>query len=146
MAEDFCLTCRAGGADDDLFIIQYLPLYLAKSARAWLEYLLVDSIHSWADLKHIFVGNFQGTYVRPRNSWDLQAWKQKEGETLREYICCFSKQCNELPDIVDANMIGAFISGITNEAFIHELERSKPGTTWELLNLVTSHASDEEDV
>jgi hypothetical protein len=29
--KDFHLACRAGGADDDLFIIQYLLLYLAKS-------------------------------------------------------------------------------------------------------------------
>ena len=56
--EDFCLACRAGGADDDLFIIQYLPLYLAKSARAWLKHLPANSIHTWADLKSIFVGNF----------------------------------------------------------------------------------------
>jgi hypothetical protein len=37
--EDFHLAYRAGGVDDDLFIIQYLPLYLAKSAGAWLEHL-----------------------------------------------------------------------------------------------------------
>jgi hypothetical protein len=56
--EDFCLTCRAGEVDDDLFIIQYLPLYLTESALAWLEYLPTDSIHSWVDFKCIFVGNF----------------------------------------------------------------------------------------
>jgi hypothetical protein len=37
--EDFRLAYRACGEDDDLFIIQYLPLYLAESARAWLEHL-----------------------------------------------------------------------------------------------------------
>jgi hypothetical protein len=30
--EDFCLTYRASGADDDLFIIQYFLLYLTESA------------------------------------------------------------------------------------------------------------------
>jgi hypothetical protein len=30
--EDFHLTSRVGGADDNLFIVQYLPLYLAESA------------------------------------------------------------------------------------------------------------------
>ena len=95
--EDFCLTCRAGRANDDLFIIQYLPLYLMESARAWLEHLPADSIHSWEDFKRIFVWNFWGTYVHLRNSWDLKAaCKQKAGETLREYIRHFSKQCNEL--------------------------------------------------
>jgi hypothetical protein len=32
--EDYRLTSRAGGVDDDLFIIQFLPIYLADSARA----------------------------------------------------------------------------------------------------------------
>ena len=56
--EDFHLACRAGGADDDLFTIQYLPLYLAESARAWLEHLPANNIHSWADLRRMFIGNF----------------------------------------------------------------------------------------
>ena len=113
--EDFCLIYQAGGADDDLFIIQYLLLYLSKSVRVWLQHLLTDNIHSWADFKCIFVGNFQGTYVCPRNSWDLKVYKQKAGETLREYFHRLYKQCNELPDIVDADMIRAFISGMTND-------------------------------
>jgi hypothetical protein len=66
--EDFYLAYRAGRTDDDLFIILYLPLYLAESDRAWLEHLLANNIHSWTDFKRIFVGNFQGTYVRPGNS------------------------------------------------------------------------------
>jgi hypothetical protein len=27
--EDYCIACRVGGADDDLFIIQFFPIYLA---------------------------------------------------------------------------------------------------------------------
>jgi hypothetical protein len=32
--EDYHLTCRVGRAINDLFIIQFLPIYLANSARA----------------------------------------------------------------------------------------------------------------
>jgi hypothetical protein len=32
--EDYHLACRAGGVYDDLFIIQFLLIYLADSARA----------------------------------------------------------------------------------------------------------------
>jgi hypothetical protein len=56
--EDFCLACRASRANDDLFIIQYLSLYIEESARVWLEHLPMDNIHSWVDFKRIFVGNF----------------------------------------------------------------------------------------
>jgi hypothetical protein len=75
--EDFCLAYQVGDVDDDLFIIQYLSLYLAESARAWLEHLPTNSIHSWADLKRIFIGKFQGMYVHLGNFWDLKAYKQK---------------------------------------------------------------------
>jgi hypothetical protein len=84
--------------------------------------------------------------VHPGNSWDLKAGEQKAGETLREYIHHFSKQYNELPNIVNADVIRVFISSTTNEALIQELRSSKPQTTREILDLTTSHASDEEAV
>jgi hypothetical protein len=59
--------CRAGGAIDDLFIIQYLPIYLAESARAWLDHRPINAINCWDDLWEVFTGNFLGTYVRPGN-------------------------------------------------------------------------------
>jgi hypothetical protein len=63
--EDYRLTCHAGGATGDLFIIKNLPLYLSDSARTWLEHLPRDKIHDWTNLRRVFVGNFQGTYTRP---------------------------------------------------------------------------------
>ena len=70
--EDYRLACRAGGANDDRFIIQYLPICLGENVRAWLEFLPADSIGDWADLWKVFISNFQGTYVHPGNSWDLK--------------------------------------------------------------------------
>ena len=55
--EDYWLACQAGGADSDSFITCTLPLFLANSARTWLEHLLPNRIQSWVDLKEIFVGN-----------------------------------------------------------------------------------------
>jgi len=48
-------------------------------------------IHDLADLVKIFVGNFQGTYVCPRNSWDLRSCWEKPNEPLRDFIRRFSK-------------------------------------------------------
>jgi hypothetical protein len=61
--EDYCLACRASGTDDDLFIIKLLPIYLADTVRTWLDHLARNVINSWEDLKEIFIGNFQSTYV-----------------------------------------------------------------------------------
>jgi hypothetical protein len=59
--ENYHLACRAGGADDCLFIVQFLPIYLADTVRAWLDHLPRNMIDCLEDLKEIFTGNFQGT-------------------------------------------------------------------------------------
>jgi hypothetical protein len=63
--EDFRLACRAGGANDDFFIIQYLPICVGEYVRAWLEFLPPNSIRSWAELKQVFIGNFGGRTCTP---------------------------------------------------------------------------------
>jgi hypothetical protein len=70
--EHYCLECREGGANDDLFIIQFLPIYLANSTRAWLDHLSRNVINSLDDLREIFTSNFQGMYMCPSNPWDLK--------------------------------------------------------------------------
>jgi hypothetical protein len=52
----------------------------------WLEHLPSEWIQNWSDLKEIFMGNFQGTYERPENQWDLKNCRHKPEETLHEYI------------------------------------------------------------
>jgi hypothetical protein len=144
--EDYQLACRADGVDSDDFIIRNLPLFLADSARTWLEHLPPDQIQNWSDLKEIFMGGIQGTYTCPRNPWDLKNCRQKSGKTLHKYIQCFSRQCNELPNIADTDVIGAFLSSTTYESLVHKLGCKGLQTTKELLNIVTSHASGEEAV
>ena len=51
-----------------------------------------------------------------------------------------------MPDVTDANVIGAFLSGITYESLVHKLGRKGPQTTKELLDIATSHALGEEVV
>ena len=92
------------------------------------------------------MGNFQGTYKHPENPWDLKNCRQKGGETLRGYIRRFSQQCNELPNVADADVIGAFLLGTTCESLVHKLGHKGPRTTKELLDIATSHASGEEAI
>jgi hypothetical protein len=45
--EDYRLTCGAGRTNDDLFIIQFFPIYLADFAKAWLDHVTRNVINSW---------------------------------------------------------------------------------------------------
>jgi hypothetical protein len=93
-----------------------------------------------------FAGNFQGTYVRPGNSWDLRSCRQQPGESLREYIRRFSKQRTELPNITDSDVIGAFLAGTTCRNLVSKLGRKTPTKASELMDIATKFASGQEAV
>ena len=65
-------------------------------------------------------------YKRPRNPWDLKNYRQKARETLCGYIWCFSRQYNELPNVVDTDVIGTFLSRTTYESLVHKLGHKGP--------------------
>jgi hypothetical protein len=94
----------------------------------------------------VFEGNFKGTYRCPGNSWDLQSYKQKPGESLWDYIWRFSRQRTELPNIIVSNVIMAFLSGTTCKELVQELGRNTPLTTNELMDIITNFAAGEEAV
>jgi hypothetical protein len=135
-----------GGADDDILIIRNLPLFLSDAARAWLEHLPPAQISDWDDLVKAFAGNFQGMYVHPRNSWDLQSCRQQPGESLREYIRWFSKQRTELSNVTDSNVIGAFFADTTCQDLVSKLGHKTPTRASELMDVATKFASGQEAV
>jgi hypothetical protein len=135
-----------GGTDDDNLIIRNLPLFLSDAARAWLEHLPPAQIFGWDDLVKAFARNFQGTYVRPGNSWDLRSCRQQPRESLREYIRRFSKQCTELPNITDSDVIGAFLAGTTCRDLVSKLGRKTPTKASKLMDIATKFASSQEAV
>jgi hypothetical protein len=143
---DYRLACQLGGTDDDNLIISNLPLFLSNTARAWLEHLPPGQISNWDDLVQAFAGNFQGTYVRPRNSWDLRSCRQQPGESLWDYIRRFSKQRTELPNVTDSDIIGAFLAGTTCRDLVSKLGRKTPTRASELMDIATKFASSQEAV
>jgi hypothetical protein len=143
---DYRLACQLGGATTDEVIIRNLPLHLADSARTWLEHLPAHQIHNWDDLVRTFVGNFQGTYVRLGNTWDLCACTQKPDESLRDFIRRFSKRCTELPSVSQSEIVHAFLKGTTCHDLVRELRCSPPADSNELFDIATSFASSEEAV
>jgi hypothetical protein len=144
--EDYSLASKVGRVEDDVFIIHFLPIYLNDFARDCLDHLPRNVTDSWEDLREIFTDNFQGTYVRPGNPWDLKGCRQDLGESLRDYVWHFSGKCHELPSLADADIISAFWDGMTCHTLMHELSREPPRTTKELLDIATRQASGEEAV
>ena len=84
--------------------------------------------------------------MRPGNSWDLRSYRQQPGESLREYIRWFSKQCTELPNITDSDVIGAFLAGTTCRDLVSKLGRKTPTKVSELMDIATKFAFGQEAV
>jgi hypothetical protein len=54
------------------------------------------------------------TYERPATKNDLTAVHQYKGETLRQYIQCFSQMRNKIPRISNEEVISAFSTGVSD--------------------------------
>jgi hypothetical protein len=65
---------------------------------------------------------------------------------LRDYIRHFSKQCTELPNVTDSEIISAFHFGTTCRDLVHELGLNPPSSANELFDIATNFASGEEAV
>jgi hypothetical protein len=84
--------------------------------------------------------------MRPGNSWDLRSCRQPLGESLRDYIRRFSKQRTELPNIIDSDVIGAFLAGTTCRDLVSKLGRKTPTKASEWMDIATKFASGQEAV
>jgi hypothetical protein len=54
------------------------------------------------------------TYECPTTKNDLKAVRQYKGETLHQYIQCFSQMRNKIPRISNEEVISAFSMGISD--------------------------------
>ena len=56
----YTIAMQATGARSDKVLANYFPLALKPNVMSWFMHLLEDSISSWSDLCHEFVGAFAG--------------------------------------------------------------------------------------
>ena len=104
----YTIAMQAVGARDDKVLANYFPLALKPNVMSWLMHLLADSISSWSDLCHEFVGAFTGGHQAHGQASDLHIIPKKEGETLRKYIQRFSWVQYNIPDVHPAAVVSAF--------------------------------------
>ena len=103
-----------------------------------------NSISSWADLCHEFIGAFTGGHQEPGRPSDLQLLQQKDGETLRKYLQRFIKVHRNIPKIQPAAVIAAFQSNVRNRRIRFKMNVRLPKTVKDLYTLVDKCARMEE--
>ena len=107
-------------------------------------HLPADSISSWSDLCHEFVGAFTGGHQAHGQLSDLHIIPQKESENLRKYIQRFSRVQYNTPDVHPAAVISAFHQNMRNCKMREELAVTKVKDVAELYVLADRCARAEE--
>jgi hypothetical protein len=69
----YYVTVKAAGGNFD-HMAAYFPLVMGDAPSLWLNNLSAGSITSWTDLSQAFTSNFQATYNRPGNAFNL--WRK----------------------------------------------------------------------
>ena len=73
----YTIVVQAAEGRDEKVFANYFPLALESNVRSWLMHLQENSISSWADLCHEFIGAFTGGHQEPGRPSDLQLLQQK---------------------------------------------------------------------
>jgi hypothetical protein len=71
----------------------------------WLNDLPAGSIKSWADLSQDFTSNFQATYNRSGNTFNLGRVTMKIGKRLCDYTNWFSENRNTSVGVRDDQVV-----------------------------------------
>ena len=117
---------------------------LESTPLTWLESLRHDSIHSWEDLKKIFIDNFQGSIHRPATRHDLRLCKQERGEALRSYIKRFFDTRATIANIADDDVIDCFHNGLAAQQLYRDFGRNRPRSVVALRDMMLAWADQEE--
>jgi hypothetical protein len=89
----------------------YFHVALTGPTRTWLMNLTPGSIYSWEELYVQFTANFASAYQQHGVEAHLHVVRQEPGETLRAFICRFTKVRGTIPRVSDASIITAFDRG-----------------------------------
>jgi hypothetical protein len=90
----------------------YFLLVMGDAPSLLLNNLPTGSITSWADLSQAFTSNFQATYNRPGNAFNLGRVTMKPGEQLRNYTNRFFENRNTGIGIQDDQVVDSYKKGL----------------------------------
>jgi hypothetical protein len=139
----YSTTIEVAGGTNSTKVI-YIPMALESTPLTWLETLRHDSIHSWEDLKKIFIDNFQGSIHRPATRHDLRLCKQERGEALRSYINRFFDTRATIANIADDDVIDCFHNGLAAQQLYRDFGRNRPRSVVALRDMMLAWGDQEE--
>ena len=84
------------------------------------------------------------TCTRLGTKHDLNRINQKPSELIRSYIRCFSEMRNYIPNIMEVEVITAFILGLHHHELRSKFNRKPPTSIGEMITTANQYADTEE--
>jgi hypothetical protein len=122
----------------------YFPLVMGDAPSLWLNNLLAGSITSWADLSQAFTSNFQVTYNRPGNAFNLGRVTMKPGERLRDYTNWFFENRNTGVGVRDDQVVDNYKKGLRDCKVFEKILKSSATTVTPLMEVINKLIDTEE--
>jgi hypothetical protein len=150
--EDYEMAMMIKNASE-LIMVHYLPMMMKDAARNWIHGLPVNSIHSWYEMRRVFIRNFEGTYKRPATDKDIEDCVQRKNESTRKYLARWAELVNSSIDVLEDVAYIEFIRNCRYRELQDELKRSNPRQVSDLVTNASRYArsdripddSDNED-
>ncbi|CAA0815869.1 Unknown protein, partial [Striga hermonthica] len=117
---------------------------LKGSAQDWFHQLPVGSIDSFEKFSSLFPNQFASARKHEKTYLTLINMQQKEGETLRQYIARYTKECVEVPSASEENKAGGLTRGLRPGKYIDSLAKRPARSFDELLERCSKYVNMEE--
>ena len=95
-------------------------------------------------LKEQFIAQFLSSQPQNRGSNYLKTVRQKDGESMREYLERFDEAVLQCPMVSQESILSAVQEGLKPSQFFHKISRKIPKTYAELKIKAFLHASADE--
>jgi hypothetical protein len=102
-------------------------------------YFPAGSIMSWADLSQASTSNFQATYNRPGNAFNIGRVTMKAGERLRDYTNRFFENCNTCVGVRDNQVVDSYMKGLRDRKVFEKIHESGATKVAPLMEVVNKH-------
>jgi hypothetical protein len=110
----------------------------------WLNNLPAGSITSWANLYQACTSNFQATYNRPGNAFNLGRVTIKVGERLGDYTNRFFENNNTCVGIRDDQVVDKYKKGLRDRKVFEKIHKSGATKVAPLMEVVNKLIDTEE--
>jgi hypothetical protein len=125
---------------NEMIMMRYLPMMMKGAARNWIQGLPTNIIHSWNDMRRIFIRNFEGTYRRPAIDKDIADCVQRKNESTRKYLAHWEELINLAVEVSEEFACREFICNCRYRELQEELQRQDPKLVMDLVTRATKYA------